>query len=91
VSLIRLRCKRGLIAGVPWRARRFRPPPPTPYVSDVTHVIIDVGGFLGIGEKPVALGYHQIHIGRDGANDEDVTVQLDQTEEQLEQMETYRG
>ncbi|WP_299439959.1 PRC-barrel domain-containing protein [uncultured Rhodospira sp.] len=59
--------------------------------GDVTHVIVDVGGFLGIGEKPVALGYDQIHIGRDGAHDEDVTVQLDQTEEQLEQMETYRG
>jgi len=59
--------------------------------GNVTHVIVDVGGFLGIGEKPVALGYDQIDIGRDGAQDEDITVQLDQTQEQLEQMETYRG
>lgn len=31
----------------------------------ITAVIVDVGGFLGIGEKPVALSFDKIEIGRD--------------------------
>ncbi len=31
----------------------------------VTQVIIDVGGFLGIGSKPVAMNANQLHFMRD--------------------------
>lgn len=37
--------------------------------GDVDVVIVDVGGFLGIGEKPVAIGFDQLMIKRINGND----------------------
>ena len=51
--------------------------------------IIDVGGFLGLGEKPVALDADRIDIERLGFDGLRVTV--DTTEEELESMEAWNG
>ena len=50
--------------------------------------IIDVGGFLGLGEKPVAVPFEQLQVMR-GEND--VRIYIDATEEQLEGMPEYEG
>jgi sporulation protein YlmC with PRC-barrel domain len=34
----------------------------------VTHVVVGVGGFLGIGERNVALKFEQVQISRDSSN-----------------------
>lgn len=49
--------------------------------------IIEVGGFLGIGEKPVAIGFEQVEILRDGEDELYITTSFSQ--EQLEQAKTY--
>lgn len=54
----------------------------------ISQAVIDVGGFLGIGEKPVAMDFEKLTILR-GEADGNVRVYLDATEEQLEAMETY--
>lgn len=51
--------------------------------NTVKRVIIDVGGFLGIGEKPVAVMIDQLRI------DKDRYVYVDATKETLESMPTY--
>jgi sporulation protein YlmC with PRC-barrel domain len=51
--------------------------------------VIDVGGFLGIGEKPVAIPLDRIRIVRD-ANSV-VRVYVDMTEEQLEALPTFEN
>ena len=56
----------------------------------VTQAVIDVGGFLGIGEKPVALNLADIDILRNEAGDE-VRVYLNKTKEQLDAMPTFAG
>ncbi len=48
--------------------------------------IIDVGGFLGLGEKPVAVSMDSLTILR---ADGDTRVYIDATEEQLESMPAY--
>ncbi len=58
--------------------------------GQVTQVIVDVGGFLGMGEKPVALPLADIDILRQTDGDE-VRVYLSQTKEQLEAMPNYEG
>lgn len=54
----------------------------------ITDAVIDVGGFLGIGEKPVKLSLAEVDILRtdDGT---DVRVYLSRTKEELEAMPTY--
>ena len=54
----------------------------------VDQVIIDVGGFLGIGEKSVALSADELNFTREVDSD-DVTVSVNMTKEQLEQLPTY--
>lgn len=56
--------------------------------GQVREVIIDVGGFLGMGEKPVAMMLDQLEILRkdDGS---DLRVYVAATKEQLEAMPTY--
>ncbi|PPB80969.1 PRC-barrel domain protein [Albidovulum inexpectatum] len=49
--------------------------------------VIDVGGFLGIGEKPVALSMDQIRIVRD--ENSVVRVYVPLTKEELEALPTY--
>lgn len=50
--------------------------------------IIDVGGFLGLGEKPVAVPFDSLTILR---NEGDVRVYVDATQEQLEGMPEFEG
>ncbi|MCF1503241.1 PRC-barrel domain-containing protein [Afifella sp. H1R] len=57
--------------------------------GDVRAVIIDVGGFLGIGEKPVAVEYDTLNIQKD-ANGE-TRYSINATENQLEDAPEYEG
>ncbi|SDO71650.1 PRC-barrel domain-containing protein [Lutimaribacter pacificus] len=56
--------------------------------GSVEAVVIDVGGFLGIGEKPVALRLSDIDILRSETG-EDVRVHVPMTEEELDGMPEY--
>ncbi|MXU65693.1 PRC-barrel domain-containing protein [Oceanomicrobium pacificus] len=52
--------------------------------------IVDVGGFLGLGEKPVAIGFESFTITK--ADDgEEIRIYVDATEDQLEAMAEYEG
>jgi len=56
----------------------------------ISHAIVDVGGFLGIGEKPVAVSFDEVDVrsnGRAGG----VSVYLDATEQELDAMERWDG
>lgn len=57
--------------------------------GDVEHAIIDVGGFLGIGEKEIAVSFEELQV----LNDENgnVRVYINATEEELEQQPEYDG
>lgn len=48
----------------------------------ITHVVLDVGGFLGIGAHTVAVPLEALQVFRDGSND--LRVYLPWTQEQLE-------
>ena len=50
--------------------------------------IIDVGGFMGIGEKPVAIPMKELRVMREDDGD-DLRVYIDATEERLEGMPEY--
>ena len=50
--------------------------------------IVDVGGFIGIGEKPVAVPMKELRIMREDDGD-DLRVYIDATEERLEGMPEY--
>mgnify|MGYP002789970940 CR=1 FL=1 len=52
--------------------------------------MIGVGGFLGIGEKPVALEMGAVDILR-AAEGEEIRVYLPQTREELDAMERYEA
>ncbi len=52
--------------------------------------VIDVGGFLGMGEKPVLLGLGDLTIMRQ-IEGEELIVTVDMTEEQLEALPDYEG
>lgn len=54
----------------------------------LTDAVIDVGGFLGMGEKPVAVSFDQIQV-LQNANGGDLRVYVDMTEDQLEAMPEY--
>jgi len=54
----------------------------------IVGVIVDVGGFLGIGEKPVALDMSMVKIMKAAESDE-LRVYVGDTKEQLEAMPTY--
>lgn len=59
----------------------------------ISQVIVDVGGFLGIGEKPVALPFEDLELRR--SDDEGMTGGLrattGYTSEELEGMESWEG
>ena len=59
--------------------------------GQIQAVIIDVGGFLGIGEKPVALSMDQIQLrrGEGGAFGDVLRAYVNATEEELESMEAW--
>ncbi|OIQ33498.1 MAG: photosystem reaction center subunit H [Alphaproteobacteria bacterium MedPE-SWcel] len=58
--------------------------------GQITHAIIDVGGFLGLGEKPVKLDLNEIDILHETAGD-DVRVYVPMAEDKLDAMPAYEG
>ena len=54
----------------------------------VTAAVVDVGGFLGIGEKAVALPMSSLDVLQQEGGD-DLRIYVSQTEEELEAMEAY--
>lgn len=54
----------------------------------IDRAVIDVGGFLGIGEKPVAVSTDDLDIQREGEGG-NIVVSVKLTKEQLEGMQTY--
>ncbi len=56
----------------------------------IEKVVINVGGFLGIGEKPVAVTFDELTILRNEGGD-DVRVYIDATKEGLEGQPEYEG
>jgi sporulation protein YlmC with PRC-barrel domain len=50
-------------------------------------VVIDVGGFLGMGEKPVAVTFDALNVQKD--TNGDVTLMLNATQEELEAAPSY--
>lgn len=58
--------------------------------GEITHAVVDVGGFLGIGEKPVAMPFDQVDIRRDGTWG-GLNVYVNATEEELDTMDRWEG
>jgi len=58
--------------------------------NEISHLILDIGGFLGIGEHRVALDSQEVDIFWSEADNE-VRVQVPMTQEELEQMPEYEG
>ncbi|MGR3320481.1 MAG: PRC-barrel domain-containing protein [Pseudooceanicola sp.] len=56
--------------------------------GEITEAIVDVGGFLGIGEKPVALQLSDLKILRQDGGDE-VRIYTARAEEELESMPEF--
>lgn len=60
--------------------------------GQVGNVIVDVGGFLGIGARSVALAFDDLQIARDeGGMTSSLRVWVDLTEEKLENMPEWTG
>jgi hypothetical protein len=59
--------------------------------GEIEAVVVDVGGFLGIGQKPVALSMEQIQFrrGEGGLFRDDLRAYVDATEEELESLEEW--
>jgi hypothetical protein len=55
----------------------------------VAEVVINVGGFLGIGEKPVAVTWNELQVLQNAEGD-DVRIYIDSTEEALEAQPEYQ-
>lgn len=58
--------------------------------GEIDEAIIDVGGFLGIGEKPVAVDFEQLDI-RQASNGDTLRVYVDATKDSLQEMPEYQG
>lgn len=56
--------------------------------GQITDAIVDVGGFIGIGEKPVAVSLDDVSVLREDGGD-DIRVMVDVTKESLEAMPEY--
>ncbi|WP_118133500.1 PRC-barrel domain-containing protein [Oceanicella sp. SM1341] len=52
--------------------------------------IVDVGGFLGLGAKPVAVDFKELQV-MQGEDENDLRIYVPTTEEQLNDMPTYEG
>jgi len=55
--------------------------------GSIQAVVVDVGGFLGVGEKPVALQFDALNIQKDV--DGDMRLMVNATEEQLKSAPSY--
>ncbi len=58
--------------------------------GQVTEVVFDVGGFLGIGEKRISVPIAEVDVLKQAEGDE-LRVYVSQTEDQLKEMPTYEG
>ncbi|MBK0329579.1 PRC-barrel domain-containing protein [Rhodobacteraceae bacterium F11138] len=58
--------------------------------GEITTLVVDVGGFLGIGEKPVGLNYDSFKLFRSDQG-EDLKVHISTTQEELENMPEYES
>lgn len=58
--------------------------------GSIDKVILDIGGFIGIGEKSIAVQLDELQIMRPDGGD-DVRVYIEATQEQLEQQPEYTG
>ena len=56
--------------------------------GQITEAVIDVGGFLGMGEKPVALNFDQLEIMREEGSG-NLQVNINATREELDSMPAY--
>lgn len=55
----------------------------------ITDAVIDVGGFLGMGEKPVKVSFDSLALKRADQGDE-IRVYIDATEDQLKELPEYK-
>jgi sporulation protein YlmC with PRC-barrel domain len=55
--------------------------------GSIQAVIVDVGGFLGVGEKPVAIQFDALNVQKD--TNGDLRLMVNATQEQLENAPTY--
>lgn len=58
--------------------------------GEIDRVLIDVGGFLGMGERRVAVSFEELQVLRN-AEGNDVRIYIDSTEEALESLPEYQG
>jgi len=58
--------------------------------GQVTQVVINVGGFLGLGEKPVAVTWDELQVMKN-AEGNDFRIYIDSSEEALEAQPEYQG
>lgn len=56
--------------------------------GSITHAVVGVGGFLGMGEKNVAVPFRSIKMNRD--KDGKLTAMIDSTKEALKSAPTYK-
>ena len=56
--------------------------------AQIDKAVVDVGGFLGMGEKPVALDLANLEVLREQGGD-DLRVHVTMTKDELEAMETF--
>jgi sporulation protein YlmC with PRC-barrel domain len=52
-------------------------------------VVVDVGGFLGVGEKPVAIQFDALNVQKD--TNGDLRLMVNATQEQLENAPSYEA
>jgi len=55
----------------------------------IESAVINVGGFLGMGEKPVAVTFEELQLLRN--EDGELRVYIDATKENLEAQPEYQG
>lgn len=58
--------------------------------GQIDRVVINVGGFLGLGEKPVAVTFDELQVLKNVEGD-DVRIYIDSTEERLESQPEYEA
>lgn len=60
--------------------------------GEIDKVVVDVGGFLGLGEKPVAIGFEEVSLREAGGETMDtLRAMTEYTGEELEDMEAWEG
>lgn len=57
----------------------------------ISEVVVGIGGFLGIGEKSIAVGFDELQILQRTDNANDMRIYIDSTKEALEAQPEYEG